>query len=234
MKQKTKMKTKTIVILTALIIATFMVGAVAAMETSFDLVAEGNVFVDEKYRSETHNGLPYAAGAYNHNAFIVGAFDLNYTHSLNIMESIETETSLKYVGSEDKGNAHVFLDESFSNSVIASSVGVDDSTDTGCYSSGAGFSALATYLDFESAAVISDLDVAYAVTATGSGNMQWVNTEYGASGDINGTWITSVSDEDVRTYGAYIFEGSFASEAENFPAELETEERLCPFGTGWD
>lgn len=231
------------IVLAVLAIATFMVGTMAAMETSFNLVAEGEVFIDEKYRSETQNGLPYAAGAYDHSAFIVGAYDLDYTHALNVGESIETETSLKYVGSEDEMISQLLLEESFKKTIIASSLGVDNSSDTRSYSSGVGFNALATYMDFESATVVSDTEMAYAVDTKGMGSMQYISAEYEASGDTNGTWVIRAFDEDARAHGTWLFEGETVNEAENFPAtfedlveeeEEEADERLCPFGLGWE
>ena len=231
------MKKITIALAALMVVGIMFSGVALAAQTSFDVKVYGNVFVNEKYQSQTHNGLPYTGVKYNQNTALINAWNTSYIHAMDSADGLETSTELKMDYKKGALPASVLIDESFSKSVIASSLGADNSSDTRCYSSGGGFSAMSIYLDFESATVVSDMSTGYGVTATGLGSMQYTTSEYEASGDVNGTWMTSVTDEDVRAYGAYIFEGTAVSEATNFPAsfeeEVEEEERLCPFGVEW-
>ena len=234
------MKNITIALAALMVVGIMLSGVALGAQTSFDVKVDGNVFVDEKYQSQTHNGLPYAGIDYNHKTALINVWNTTYVHSMDSTDGLETTTELKADYKKGAIPASVLVDESFTKSIITSSLG-ENSSATRCYSSGGGFSAMSMYLDFESATVVSDMSTGYGVTATGLGSMQYTTSEYEASGDVNGTWMTSVTDEDVRAYGAYIFEGTAVSEATNFPAsfeelveEEEEEERLCPFGVGWD
>lgn len=232
-----------VIVLAALMVVGIMFSSVAmAAQTSFDVKVHGNMFVDGKYQSQTHNGLPYSGVKYNQNTVVLNAWNTSYIHAMDSADGLETSTELEMYYKKGALPASVLVDESFSKSVIASSLGADNSSDTRSYSSGGGFSAMGTYLDLESAAVVSDMDTAYAVDAWGMGSMRYVASEYEASGDVNGTWMTSVSDEDVRAHGTYMFEGATVSEAVNFPATFvelvdedgEGKDRLCPFSLGWE
>ena len=225
------------IVLAALMAVGIMFSSVAiAAQTSVDVKVHGNMFVDGKYQSETQDGLPYSGVKYNQNTVALNAWNTSYIHAMDSADGLETSTELEMYFKKGALPASVVVDESVSKSLIASSPGADNSSDTSCYSSEGGFSAMGSYLDLESAAVVSDMDTAYAVNARGMGSMQYVASEYEASGDVNGTWMTSVSEEDVRAHGAYMFEGATVSEAVNFPASGEDEgkDRLCPFSLGWD
>lgn len=208
-------------------------GGAAGAETSYDLTVSGNAFTDVDYKLATHSGLPYESESYSHNVFM---HDVNaaYAQKLDAGFGIEAETTI--VGDAKHGLSLVFVDESVSRHVIGDSQVSENVTHTASHFGMAGYSTQSNSLNFESAALVSDSDIAYGVDATGSGAMRYVTEEYVASGDTNSSWSTTLFEEDVRAVGEYTFAGAFYSGIDDFPAAFEEEEvaedRLCPFGLG--
>lgn len=227
------------------VIAIFMLfvgGGASAAQTSLDLTVSGNAFVGDTYKLATHSGLPYELESYSMATVLIGVHKADYTHSLDTTDSVEAETSL--VASESNGGAMVMVDENVHRTVIGDSVALDNNaTYSRCYSAGAGYNTQAQYLDFKSATLVTDTDLAYAVESSGLGSMCFVSDEYVAAGDIgvNGTWMSSYAKDNVRAKGIFDFTANYNSDNSDYPAAFEEEEDekgLCPFGAnmenGWD
>lgn len=223
------METKkvTVALITAFIISMLFSGVVMGAQSSVDLKASGNVFVHDKYQSVSYGGVPYSGGTYSKNVILINSWNTSYSHAMDTTDVVDVETVLTYVPNAKKMGSGVIFDESFSRSVIASSPGDNYSQ---CYAGGADYSVRGNYLNLESAVVLNDENIGYAVNAAGVGGMRYITEEYVVSGNVNDTWGSKYTEEDIRTRGAYLFEGMFESGVQLFPASEEDERRLCPWG----
>ena len=224
-----------VLIIAIAIVSILFTGVAFAAETSYNLTVNGNAFADVDYKMATHNGLPYESESYSQNVVMHDVFAV-YTQTLDAGYGLEAETTIE--GERKNGLSLFYIDEHLSRHVIGDSQVSENATYTKSHFGSAGFSTQSNSLNYESAALVSSSDIAYGVDAAGSGAMRFLSEEYVASGDIgvNGSWSTSLYDEDVRAVGDYTFAGTFVSAIDDFPAAFEEDEvaegRLCPFGWG--
>ena len=174
------MKTIAIVLVSVLAIAIMFSGVALGAQTSLDIKVDGNIFNSVNYQMSTPTGLPYEGNDYSLNLFLVSGKDVAHTHYLEAGNGVEAKTTLV----ANESNGVILIDESVRKDVIGET-GINENVSAAhCYSASAGYSAVGSNLNYESAAQVTGMGVDYTVAAAGNGHMRWVSTEYLATGEI--------------------------------------------------
>jgi hypothetical protein len=215
------------IILAALVIAIFMVGIASAAQTSFELtVNDGTARMQSSLRSASNEAIPYDATQYDYNAIGVHAAGIQMTHSADFEDGYtEVENSILYFPAS--GLKMVFVDENIQRAKIAE--GADNASL--CYDASAGSRVNANFLQYESAAIVTDSDMVYGVNSAGTGRIAVQTAEYLQQGNATGNWISSTSMDSVSVRGGmFNLTAQFTSAIPESPPMVELPENLlCPF-----
>lgn len=177
-------------------------------------------------RSASNEAIPYDATQYDYNAIAVHAAGVQMAHSADFEDGfVEVENSILYFPAS--GLKMVFLDENIQRAKIAE--GADNATL--CYDASAGSRVNAKFLQYESAAIVTDSDMVYGVNSAGMGRIAVQTAEYLQQGDVNGTFLTSMSTDSVSVHGGnFNLSAQFGSVIPESPPMVELpEDLLCPF-----
>ena len=229
MKQNQKMKTNRLigVIAIAMAMAIMFSGVSLAAQTSFELtVNDGTARMQSLLRSASNEAVPYDATQYDYNAIAVHAAGVQMVHSADFEDGyVEVENSILYFPAS--GLKMVFVDENIQRAKIAEGA----ENQSLCYDASAGSRVNAKFLQYESAAIVTDSDMVYGVNSAGIGRIAVQTAEYLQQGDINGSFLTSVSQDSVSVRGGnFNLSAQFNSIIPEAPPMAELPENiLCAF-----
>ena len=225
MKKQTKIVG--IVAIAMVVAIIFSTGVAAAARTSFSIVVnDGTVSMETSLKSTSNEAIPYDAVEYDYKAIAVHAAGVQMTHDFDFEQGyLEVENSILYFPAS--GLKVVFLRENVQRVKIAE--GIDNASL--CYDASAGSRATAQMLEYESASIITDKDLMFGVNAAGAGRIAVQTAEYLQQGNINGSWMSSMSSDFVAVRrGNFNLSAQFSSLIpESPPMAQKIENILCPF-----
>ena len=211
----------------ALVLAIAFSGVALAAQTSFELtVNDGTARMQSSLRSASNEATPYDATQYDYNAIAVHASGVQMTHDADFEEGyVEVENSILYFPAS--GLKMVFVDENIQRAKIAE--GADNASL--CYDASAGSRANANFLQYESAVIVTDVDMVYGVNSIGTGRIAVQTAEYLQQGNTTGNWISSRSMDSVSVRGGmFNLSAEFNSIIPEAPPMAEMQgNMLCPF-----
>ena len=202
-------------------------GITAAAQTSYSVtVNDGSASIQSSLKSTSNEAIPYDAVGYDYKAIAVHAAGVQMTHEFDFEQGyLEVENSVLYFPAS--GLKVVFLRENVQRVKIAE--GADNASL--CYDASAGSRAIAKMLQYESASVITDSDMVYGVNSAGIGRIEVQTAEYLQQGNVNGSWMSSMSDDSVAVRrGAFNLTAQFSSLIPEAPPMAEMPgDMMCPF-----
>ena len=100
-----------------------------------------------------------------------------------------------------------------------------------CYDASAGSRTNAKLLQYESATIVTDSDLAYGVNSIGTGRIAVQTAEYLQQGNASGNWLSSRSMDSVSVRGGtFNLSAQFSSAIPESPPQAEEIKNiLCPF-----
>lgn len=220
------MKIKAI-ILAIVMVGILFSGVAMGAQTSFSVVVnDGSARMQSSLVSTSNEAIPYDATRYDYNAIAIHAAGVQMTHDADFEEGyLEVENSVLYFPAS--GLKVVFIDENLQRAKVAE--GADNASL--CYDASAGSRVNANYLQYESASIVTDTDIVYGVNAAGAGRIAVQTAEYLQQGDVNGSWMSSMSSDSMAVRGGvFNISAEFNSIIpESPPAAEMPENMLCPF-----
>ena len=216
------------IIAIALVLSIAFSGVALAAQTSFAVTVNGgSARMQSSLISTSNEAIPYDSTRYNYNAIAVHAAGVQMTHDADFEAGyVEVENSILYFPAT--GLKVVFVDEEVQRAKVAE--GADNASL--CYDASAGSRVNAKYLQYESASIVTDTDMVYGVNSVGTGRIAVQTAEYLQQGDINGSWISSMSMDSVSVHGGmFNLSAQFNSAIPEAPPAGEMPGRMmCPFG----
>lgn len=225
MKTKQKMKTNRLlgVIATTMVIAILFSGTALAAQTSYAVIVnDGTARMESSFRSNSNEAIPYDLTRYDYNAIAVHADGVQMTHDADLEAGyMEVENTIQFWG------LRVFVDEKTQRVKIAE--GADNASL--CYDASAGSRVNAKFLQYESAAIVTDSDMVYGVNSIGTGRIAVQTAEYLQQGNTTGNWTSSRSMDSVSVRGGmFNLTAQFTSAIPESPPMSEMPENLlCAF-----
>ena len=214
------------IIAIALVLSIAFSGVALAAQTSFAVTVNGgSARMQSSLISTSNEAIPYDSTRYNYNAIAVHAAGVQMTHDADFEAGyVEVENSILYFPAT--GLKVVFVDEKLQRAKVAE--GADNASL--CYDADASSRVNAKYLQYESAAIITDTNMVYGINAVGTGRIAVQTAEYLQQG-ANGTWMSSMSTDSVAVRGGnYNLTATFSSAIPEAPPAGEMPEHLlCPF-----
>lgn len=207
------------------IVLTMFFSGVAAAQTSFSVaVAEGTVRTEASVTTTTCGGLPFDEIQYKRDVFAIRAAQFTMESAIDSGDGdVEVETNVKYMPPNNL--KFIFLDEELKKSRVA-----EGDNESICYDASVGTRVIGHGLGFESAAIVDDSNVAYAMDSVGYGSLSIQTYERILKGDVNGTFTESVSVDSFKVHnGIWNATAEFTSEITEYPALSARDEILCPF-----
>jgi len=203
-------------------------GVAVAMQTSYDVaVVDGTVRTQSSLSASTHGDLPYEIDSYDLGVYAVHSKQFGMSHSQDSDGGIEAETSLFYLPASNL--KLIFVDEELKKARVG-----EGGNETLCYGANAKARMTAQMLQYESASISDDNNVAFALNAAGKGSLNVKMTEKMGVGNESASWTETVASEQLKVRGGmFNVSTMFTSEVPDYPAVPDREDSLCPFFKGW-
>ena len=215
------------VIVIALVLSIAFSGVALAAQTSFEVtVNSGTARMQSSLRSTSNDAIPYDATRYYYNAIAVHASGVQMTHDADFDAGyVEVENSILYYPAS--GLKVVFVDERIQRAKIAEGA----ENQSLCYDASVNSRVNAKFLQYESAAIVTDTDMVYGVNSMGTGKIAVQTAEYLQQGNATGNWTSSRSMDSVSVRGGmFNLSAQFNSAIPEAPPAGEMLEfLLCPF-----
>ena len=212
-------------ILVAIVTVGIMFSGVAmGAQTSFSVaVVDGTVRVDSMHSTELLGDLPYEIDKYDLDVYAVHSDQFAMTHSSDSDSGVEAETSLVYLPASNL--KVIFVDEELKKARVG-----EGGNNTLCYVASAKTRVTARMLNYESAAISDDNNVAFAVNTAGIGSLKVATLEKVGLGNSSGSWTESLTSEQLKVRGGmFNVSAMFTSEVPDYPALPDREDMMCPF-----
>ena len=196
-----------------------------AAQTSFSVAVQGgSVRTQSSQMTTTYGDLPFDETQYKRDIFAVNADKFTMTSSLDTgCGDIEAQTSVNYMPASNL--KLIFLTEQLKKARVA-----EGENESFCYSSESNTRITARGLGYESASIVDDSNVAFALNSVGIGKFHMQTRESLLSGDVNGTFTESVTLDSFKVCsGIWNATAEFTSEITDYPVAPAREEMLCPF-----
>ena len=217
---------KKIGIIVAALMATAMLFSGVAMgaQTTFNVaVVDGTVRVDSSHSTELLGDLPYEVDKYNLDVYAVHSNQFAMVHSSDSDSGVEAETSLSY--SPASNLKLIFVDEELKKARVG-----EGGNNTLCYVATAKTRVTAQMLNYESAAITDENNVAFAINTAGIGSLKVATLEKVGLGNASASWTESLTSEQLKVRGGmFNVTAMFTSEVPDYPAIPDREDMLCPF-----
>ena len=218
------------IVLAALVIATFMVGTVAASVSYEVAVIGGTLRATETYDQKS-NGLPFDGGNYDldiraHNC---GNVSLQHFVAFDQPDFVEADTVMQYLPDARYALTGIFFEESIGKDKIAR-VGDQQNDSAFCFTADSRFKANADFLNIETSVYTSDDRMSHEIAAVGVGSFALSTETYSNEGVVNGTASFEHYKTLVGARNTYFqFGATVLEEIPELPAFVPAQSGMCPF-----